>query len=317
MPPKKSSKKKSSTKRNADAADLDKPEVKEQQDGQGVRWFRGNPSADLAAPPRTKTAKHASPLEWLLSPEAFDRANPPLAPGHGEIDQGSQQPPPPDDAGKHSSANEEELRYPSSSLTPFQNLVCATILSKPLSHRLGLRTIATLLNPPFGLRTLADLEEAGYEGRRKVMWEARTQHKEKTASQLGDLVEGIKELCGDAEGDQSALTGVREKLKGKSTKEAQEEVRATLTKIKGIGPGGVAIFLRRVQGEWDEVYPFADDRGLVAAKRFGLVGDGGDAVALAKAVGLGDRGKLVKVLDVLVGLELEKVLDEAVEKAGV
>ncbi|GFZ51576.1 hypothetical protein JCM24511_09343 [Saitozyma sp. JCM 24511] len=93
--------------------------------------------------------------------------------GRGEIDlpEGTAGKPPPKDAGKRSSVSGDEpiLRYPQSRLTPFQNLVAACLLSKPICHKLGLRTIQTLLNPPFGLRTLDDLDEAGYEGRRKVM----------------------------------------------------------------------------------------------------------------------------------------------------
>lgn len=272
--------------------------------------------------PPAKTSKtSSSALDWLLSDEAFNMANPELPPGHGEIDWDSgRKAPPAESAGKHTSKNGKDeqpstLRYPHSQLTPFQNLVSASILSKPLSHKLGLRTIQTLLNEPFGLRTLSDLDEAGYEGRRKVMWEARTQHKEKTASQLGDLCEGIKELCGNDEGDQSELKGVREMIKSiESPQEAQEKVVEVLTKIKGIGPGGAAIFLRRVQADWDEVYPFADDRSLSAAREFGLIKADEGAEELAKVTE--DRGQYVRLLDTLVGIELEKKVDEAKKAAG-
>lgn len=209
------------------------------------------------------------------------------------------------------------LRYPQSHLTPFQNLVCASILSKPLSHKLGLRTIQTLLNPPFALRTLQDLDEAGFEGRRKVMWEARTQHKERTASLLGDLCEGVKELCGEDEADLSALTGLREKIKdANGTKEAQDQVVDILTKINGIGPGVASIFLRRVQGDWEEVFPYIDDRSLKAARAFGLVDENGGAEELRDKIG-GDGKQYVRVVDVLVGLELEKKLEEGLAAAGV
>jgi len=265
-------------------------------------------------------------VEWLLSPNAFDLANPQVLPGKGEIDlPPSQQDktPPPDSAGQSISTSDQPslLRYPDDKLTPFQNLVSALILSKPLSHRLGLRSIQTLLNPPFSIRTLGDLDEAGYEGRRKIMWEARTQHKEKTATQLGDLVNGIREICSPSSHEEglSALSGVRGQIQGKSPEEARETVERMLKKIKGIGPGVVGIFLRRVQGDWGEVFPFADERGLKAARAFGLVKEGDGAEALRGAVGgEGDegRGRYVRVLDVLVGLELEKKVEEAVGMAG-
>lgn len=249
-------------------------------------------------------------------------ANPEIPRGHGEVDweDGPHKKEPPSEAAGKSSSNAdiEVLRYPHSHLTPFQNLIAACLLSKPFSHRLGLRTVQTLLNPPFGIRTVSDLDEAGYEGRRKIMWEARTQHKEKTAGQLGDLVDGVREICGDVkdEDDLSELRAVREQLEGMEPKQAQDKVQEILTKIKGVGPGVAAIFTRRVQQDWEEVFPYADDRAVKAAQRFGLLGGGDDpADELAEQVGR-DRVKYVRLLDTLVGLELEKVLDEAAKRAG-
>ncbi|KAK1541070.1 hypothetical protein CPAR01_07059 [Colletotrichum paranaense] len=299
--------------------------------------------------PDTKKPKTENPkatVDWLLSDEAFSLAFPSLLQGHGEIDWDEGQhrkDPPPDSAGKKASTTkaskkngndendddesdgkEPRLTYPDSTLTPFQNLVAALLLSKPISHRLGLRTINTLLNPPFGLRTPQDLNEAGFEGRRKVMWEARTQHKEKTAVQLGDLVEGVRKICGgdgdggegkEDEGDVEKMTALREMVKGMKTEEAQRKVEKVLTDgIKGVGPTGAGIFLRRVQEEWEEVFPYADQRALEAAVKFGVIQEGDGAKELADVVE-GDRGKFVRMLDVLVGIQLEKKMDEALKMA--
>ena len=260
-------------------------------------------------------------VKWLLSKSAFDLAFPTLPEGHGEIDwdpASRRKVPPAEDAGKadadaeDNNGNKPLLTYPDSSLTPFQNLVAALILSKPLSHRLGMRTINTLLNSPFGLRTAADLDEAGFEGRRKVMWEARTQHKEKTASQLGDLVEGVREINGSVEGLED-LAGLRKQLADIKVEEAQQKVKSVLEKgIKGVGPMGVSIFLRRVQGDWEEVFPFADERSLEAASEFGLVSGNDGAEELAELIE-GDREKFVRLLDILVGIQLEKKMDEALK----
>ncbi|KXH45611.1 hypothetical protein CSIM01_09680 [Colletotrichum simmondsii] len=303
--------------------------------------------------PDTKKPKKENPkatVDWLLSDEAFSLAFPSLPQGHGEIDWDEGQhrkDPPPESAGKKSSTskaskkngndendddqsdgNEPRLTYPDSTLTPFQNLVAALLLSKPISHRLGLRTINTLLNPPFGLRTPHDLDEAGFEGRRKVMWEARTQHKEKTAVQLGDLVEGVRKICsGDGgddeedgegkenEGDVEKMTALREMVKGMKAEEAQKKVEKVLTDgIKGVGPTGAGIFLRRVQEEWEEVFPYADKRALEAAVEFDIIKESDGAKELADAVE-GNRGKFVRMLDVLVGIQLEKKMDEALKMA--
>ncbi|KAF6836647.1 hypothetical protein CMUS01_05351 [Colletotrichum musicola] len=287
--------------------------------------------------PDPKKRKASSSVEdavkWLLSDEALSLAFPALPPGQGEVDwDDSSRPqitPPPDDAGKSSQTqtngnengdgdkNEPLLTYPDSTLTPFQNLVAALLLSKPISHRLGLRTINTLLNPPFGLRTPQDLDEAGFQGRRKVMWEARTQHKEKTAAQLGDLVGGVREICDDDE-DVENLQGLRERIKdAENVDGAQKKLEGILTDgIKGIGPTGAGIFMRRVQGLWDEIFPYADQRALDASVRFGLNEEGDGARELAEKVDR-DRGQFVRLLDVLVGIHLEKNMNEALRKAGV
>lgn len=151
------------------------------------------------------------------------------------------------------------------------------------------------------------------------MWEARTQHKEKTASQLGDVVDGIRDLCGEEDSDKQLdhLEGLRHSLKDlKSPGEVQKALVDKLTTIKGIGPGVASIFLRRIQGDWEEVYPYADDRCLGSARKFGMIGEKEGAVELADKVGKGDRRNFVRVLDTLIGIELEKKTDEAIEQAG-
>ena len=149
------------------------------------------------------------------------------------------------------------------------------------------------------------------------MWKARTQHKERTATFLGHLCEGIKELCGEDADDLSKLTGVREKIKDcKTPKEAQEKLVEVLTDIKGIGPGVASIFLRRVQGDWKEVFPYIDDRSLKAAISFGLIQEGQGATELAEKV-VKDQKQFVRLVDTLVGLELEKKVDVAMQLAGV
>lgn len=47
--------------------------------------------------------------------------------------------------------------YFSADLSPFEHLLCAVILSRPLSHNLGQRTIATVLNDPYGWRNAEDI----------------------------------------------------------------------------------------------------------------------------------------------------------------
>ena len=83
--------------------------------------------------------------------------------------------------------------YSSSAFTPFEELICAVILSRPISHALGLRSIRTIFNDPWDLTTPKALRDAGSEGRRKALDQARTQHRQKTADELGSLADALVE----------------------------------------------------------------------------------------------------------------------------
>ena len=66
-------------------------------------------------------------------------------------------------------SNSAENDYFSFSLSPFEPVLCALILSKSLSHTLGQRTIQTPLNPPYKLSNTnamlkASKEEAPKQG---------------------------------------------------------------------------------------------------------------------------------------------------------
>lgn len=291
-------------------------------------------------------------LTWLHSDAAWKLANPDLPEGKGETDLAAEggetvrTPPEPYENKREGAKDAGHLSYPNSDLTAFQTLLCAILLSKPISHRLGLRTIETLLNKPYYFHTAKDLLDAGNEGRRAALWEARTQHKEKTAVQLGSLAEGITHLCeGEGEEAQDSLKPILDKaLSEAKDKEnsfdVAEAVKTILTKeVNGLGPGGVEIFLRRVQSQWPQVFPFADERALATAVKFDLIKqsdlDKGREEAtqklaekVAEHVGFplkeaktgdeeGECGRwwFVRTLDVLIGLDIEKKVDEAVKQA--
>lgn len=103
----------------------------------------------------------------------------------------------------------KDLRtYSSSTFTPFEELICAVILSRPISHALGLRSIRTLFNEPHNFTTPKKIREAGFEPVRKALDEARTQHRQKTAEELVLLADAVAEHLGDGEED-VALERVR------------------------------------------------------------------------------------------------------------
>lgn len=145
------------------------------------------------------------------------------------------------------------------------------------------------------------------------------QHMEKTASQLGDFVRGVRDIC-DADDDEDwGGRCLRAHIKNlKSPGEAQEKAEKILTDgVSGTGPTGAGIFLRRVQQEeWEEVFPYADERALEAAVRFGVNGEADGADELAEKVD-GNRGRLVRLLDALVGIRLQKLIEDALKEAGI
>lgn len=72
-----------------------------------------------------------------------------------------------------------------------------------------------------------------------------------------------------------------------------ERERELLKEFKGIGDVGVDIFFREIQAVWREVFPFADNRALEAARRLDLPDD---TRRLAKLVGETDMPRLVAAL---------------------
>lgn len=100
--------------------------------------------------------------------------------------------------------------YDSSTFSPFEELACAIILSRPISHALGLRSIRTVFNEPYSFTTPRKIREAGYEGVRKALDEARTQHRQKTAEELLILANAAVDTLGDGDEEDVTLEEVRE-----------------------------------------------------------------------------------------------------------
>ena len=145
------------------------------------RSARGNPPASVAP---------VKILQFLLSPASLDICRP-----KDEIEDIKER-----GAGIRT--------YSASSFSPFEELVCAVVLSRPISHALGLRSIRTIFNSPYEFTTPKKLREAGSEGIREALDVARTQHRQKTAEELSLLASAVVESLGDGEDDVS-LEGVR------------------------------------------------------------------------------------------------------------
>ena len=159
----------------------------------------------------------------------------------------------------------ETRTYSSSTFSPFEELICALILSRPIGHMLGLRSIRTIFNAPYELTTPKKIREAGNEGCREALDKARTQHRQKTAEELVLLANAVGEHLGDSEDDVSL-----ERVRRESNHEAKKERELLKKHTKGLGKTGLDIFGRRIQGVWPEFYPFIDERTSTAVEMLGL-----------------------------------------------
>lgn len=139
------------------------------------------------------------------------------------------------------------------------------ILSRPIGHRLGLRSIRTIFNPPYEFTTPKKIREAGNERCRKALDEARTQHRQKTAEELVLLAEAVVNSLGHGDEDVSL-----ERVREESGYDYDKEREMLRKNIKGLGKTGLDIFGRRIQSVWLRAYPFVDQRTLAAVEKLGL-----------------------------------------------
>ena len=204
--------------------------------------------------------------------------------------------------------------YSTSIFTPFEELVCALILSRPIGHMLGLRSIRTIFNKPYEFTTAKKIHEAGYEGVREALDAARTQHRQKTAEEIVGMASMVVK---DPEMDEDDLGmyGLREAC----DKSVEEERKMLKSNVKGLGKTGLDIFGRRVQGVWEEWYPFVDERTGKAVERLGLPNDAEELRKLIEEkwedLQVGDieaqneaekkRKAFVRILERAVGADLE------------
>lgn len=257
----------------------------------------------------TSQPSHPDLLKFMLSTEAQELCRP-------------------DDESEDIKSRGQIKTYSSGVLNPFEELLCAAILSRPISHRLGLRTIRTVLNEPYNFNSAKAVAEAGDEKRHQAVWDAKTQHKDKTAKEMGEIAETVLESF-TADGDQDG-----EKLQ-KVLDDSEGDVDAALDTlkrgIKGIGPTGLDIFLRRVQWLWSSGYPFID--GKRTAKSLESLGLPSEAKELQSLVDrhwstiapkdiAGDdeaakkRRAFVLILERAVGADLETKTNALLEAAG-
>ncbi|KAH7390773.1 hypothetical protein DE146DRAFT_662670 [Phaeosphaeria sp. MPI-PUGE-AT-0046c] len=209
----------------------------------------------------------------------------------------------------------------SSLITPFEELLCAVILSRPISHHLGLRTIRTLLNPPYSLRDPVAIKTAGPEKVLEALEAALTQHKGKIADEITLLADAVSS---------NEWHNDLERLRTLAKKGAEAEREVLRRSIKGLGKTGLEIFYRRVQWQWEEAYPLIDQRTQQALEKMGLPrrAEGLERMIEVRWRDLGfekgserdveerRRRAFVVLLERAMGADLEGKVDEIVEEAA-
>ncbi|WP_099020718.1 HhH-GDP family DNA glycosylase [Mycolicibacterium palauense] len=163
----------------------------------------------------------------------------------------------------------------------FQLLVLAMLAAKPIHADTATAAARELWGA--GLRTPG----AVLGGDRARMIEAfgragYARYDESSATRLTDMATMVRD---DYHGD---LRGLAERAGGDTGEAAR-----LLTRFKGIGATGAAIFLREVQDAWPWVRPYFDERARQAAGQLGLPTDPDRLGALA----CGDNARLAAALE--------------------
>lgn len=182
--------------------------------------------------------------------------------------------------------------------TILAHLLNATLSSTRISHELAAKTVRTVIEA--GYADLDTLEKSSWQERTEVLTEGGyTHYREKTATQLGELAELLRE---EYDGDLNNLLKQSKESAGSDSGNVIEEVRQKVKKIKGIGNVAVDVFCDTAQGVWHELAPFIDPRSRKTAEGIGLPTD---VQELYEAVGK-DPVEMCKLASALTVVRLEK-----------
>lgn len=193
----------------------------------------------------------------------------------------------------HSYAEQLRIRSPGGPTGLFQLLVMSLLMSARISSSIALEAARALTAA--GWTTAAKMADATWEQRTRTLNRSGyARYDERTSRMLGATAELLVER----------YRGDLRRLRADADEDPAAE-RRLLKECKGMGDVGVDIFFREVQGTWQELYPFADDRALRAARALGLPADP------HRLAGLMDgRAQFVRLVSGLVQADLEHSIDE-------
>jgi endonuclease III len=186
-------------------------------------------------------------------------------------------------------AQELGIHIEKNSPAPLFQLLCASLL---LSARIASEnaTEATRALIKAKLNTAEKMAKASWQDRVDVItWHGYKRYDERGSTMLGDTAQMVLDK----------YRGDLRNLREEAGREVERE-KKLLTQFKGIGGVGADIFLREVQGVWEEAYPYTDKRVLKAAQKLGL---GSSAEELTKQV---PRKQFPLLVAALVRTDLQK-----------
>ncbi len=177
----------------------------------------------------------------------------------------------------------------------FRMLVASILFSAPIGARQGLTAARALTDE--GWTTAQSMAATTWHQRVRVLNQhGYARYGDRTSSILGDACTLLLDR----------YRGDLRELREQAGRDPGRE-RILLKQVKGIGDVGADIFFREVQVVWDELYPYADQRALDAARQLGLGGE------IAKLADGGDHERFARLVAGLVRVRLARDYDEVLE----
>ncbi|GGZ64224.1 endonuclease [Streptomyces bluensis] len=161
----------------------------------------------------------------------------------------------------HTYAEDAGIRLKDTPQPLYRLLVLACLLSARIRSSVAVEAARALYDA--GMRDPRHMADATWQERVDALGRGGyRRYDERTATQLGEGAELVAERWG---GD---LRRLRKEADGDTG-----ELGRLLREVPGMGPAGVAIFLREVQRVWPEVAPYLDEKALSGARRLDLPDD--------------------------------------------
>ncbi len=178
-------------------------------------------------------------------------------------------------------------------------LISALLFSTRISHNIASKSARVLFER--GWTTPERMAATTWEQRVQALDQGGyVRYDERTSNMLGETAKMLMDL----------YQGDLRKLRAAAGRDPARE-RYLLDRFKGIGDVAVNIFFREAQLAWPELFPFADEKALVSAKKLGLPADPEKLAALVRS-----RRNFVRLVSALVRVQLEHRHDEVVLAAA-